>query len=78
MIRANCIDREALNVRSSGDSRKRVDAYFVSYRCPPDGINPGIARHEWMCRFEVPRGTKFQMTNFPNKASAIAARGYTI
>ena len=78
MIQANYIDRETLNVRSSGDSRKRVDAYFVSYRCPPDDINPGPASHEWICRFEVPRGAKFQMTNFPNKASVIAARGYTI
>ena len=78
MIQANYIDRGALNVRSSGDSRKRVDAYFVSYRCPPDDINPGPAPHEWICRFEVSRGAKFQMTNFPNKASAIAARGYTI
>ena len=78
MIQANYIDRETLNVRSSGDSRKRVDAYFVSYRCPPDDINPGPASHEWICRFEVPRGAKFRMTNFPTKAAAIAARGYTI
>ena len=78
MIRANCIDREALNVRSSGDSRKRVDAYFVSYSCPPDAVNPGVAPHEWVCRFEVPHGTEFRMTDFPSKASAIAARGYTI
>ena len=78
MIQANYIDRETLNVRSSGDSRKRVDAYFVSYRCPPDDINPGPALHEWMCRFEVPRGTEFRMTNFPNKAAALAARSYRI
>ena len=78
MIQANYIDREALNVRSSGDSRKRVDAYFVSFNCPPDDINLGVAPHESICRFEVPRGAKFQMTNFPNKAAALAARGYTI
>jgi hypothetical protein len=75
-LRARAIEREARDVRSSGDSRKRVDAYFVVYDCPPDAENP--ARHEWVCRFEVPRGTPFEMRDFPNKAEAKAAKGYTL
>lgn len=78
MIEATHITREALDVRSSGDSRSRVDAYFVLFKCPPDEVNPQIGNHEWVCRFEVPRGTKFQMQNFATKADAKAARGFTI
>jgi hypothetical protein len=75
-LRAVAIEREARDVRSSGDSRKRVDAYFVVFDCPPDADNP--ARHEWVCRFEVPRGAAFTMRDFPDKATAKAAKGYTL
>lgn len=78
MIKAQYIDREAIDCRSSGDQRKRVDAYFVAYLCPADDINPREASHEWFCRFEVPRGSKFTMQDFPDKESALAARGFTI
>lgn len=78
MIKAQHIDREAIDVRSIGDSRTRVDAYFVSYQCPPDSVNPGAGPHEWVCRFEVPRGQSFKMQNFPNKDAAKAARGFVI
>ena len=77
-ITAVQVERTALDTKSSGDMRKRVDAYFVSYCCPPDDVNPGPFTHEWICRFEVPRGTKFEMRNFPTKAAAKAARGFTI
>lgn len=78
MIKATHIERTSADVRSSGDTRKRVDAYFVSYQCPPDAVNPGTGSHEWICRFEVPRGSKFEMRDFPNKEDAKAARGFTI
>jgi hypothetical protein len=76
MIKARTITRECLDTRSSGDHRHRVDAYFVSFECPPDELNRD--RHEWICRFEVPRGTVFQMKDFPDKAAAHAAKGYVI
>lgn len=78
MIQATHIDREAVDVRSSGDSRSRVDAYFVSFKCPPDKVNPQAGSHEWVCRFEVPRGAKFQMQNFSTKADAKAVCGFVI
>lgn len=78
MISAQYIEREAIDVRSSGDTRRRVDAYFVSYLCPPDSVNPGVAPHEWVCRFEVPRGQPFTMQNFPTKDAAKAVRGFVI
>lgn len=78
MIKAQHIDREAIDVRSSGDSRTRVDAYFVSYDCPPDAVNPGAGKHEWVCRFEVPRGKAFKMQDFSSKDAAKNARGFVI
>lgn len=78
MIQAQFIDREAIDTRSSADTRTRVDAYFVSYRCPPDEVNPGAGTHEWVCRFEVPRGQAFKMQNFPSKEAAKANRGFVI
>ncbi|MDO8414866.1 MAG: hypothetical protein Q7S87_01495 [Agitococcus sp.] len=74
MLIAKGIDREARDVPSSGDSRKRVDAYFVSYDCPPDKVN--ASRHEWVCRFEVARGASFTMQHFEDKVQAKAARGF--
>lgn len=78
MIIAQFIQRQALDVKSSGDSRQRVDAYFVSFKCPPDKLNHGPGDHEWVCRFEVPRGVPFQMRNFPSKEAAHAVQGYKI
>lgn len=75
MITAHHIDREPLDARTSGKGRKRVDAYFVSYLCPSDAANPG-GPHEWMCRFEVPRGATFRMKDFADKDAARAARGF--
>ncbi len=74
MIIAKYIDREAMDVRTSGKTRRRVDAYFVSFSCPPDDVNSD--HHEWMCRFEVPRGESFCMNNFESKSAARAACGY--
>jgi hypothetical protein len=74
-IRALYIDREALDVRSSGDNRRRVDAYFVVFSCPPDDINPG--HHEWVKRFECERGHAFKMSDFQDKAAAHLASNYT-
>lgn len=76
MIEAVRIEREAPDTRSSGDSRRRVDAYFVLFHCPADAVNPGP--HEWIRRFEVPRGTKFEIRNFPDKQAAIAASGWKL
>lgn len=76
MIKAHALDRESYDVRSSGDQRKRVDAYYVEYDCPADKFNP--ERHIWICRFEVPRGGKFQMQDYPDKKTAIDSRGFTI
>lgn len=76
MIKALYIDREALDVRSSGDSRKRVDAYFVAYLCPPN--KQYSEPWEWVVRFEVARGNKFLMRDFPDQTAAISERGYTI
>lgn len=76
MIKAKYIHRENMDVRSSGDQRKRVDAYFVTYECPKDEFNN--TPHEWCCRFEVARGEHFQMQDFPNKTAARATQGYTI
>lgn len=76
MIKARCIERSSLDVRSSGDRRKRVDAYFVCYDCPPDDANAD--RHEWVCKFEVERGAPFQMRDFPTKSAARAEQGYTL
>ena len=76
MIKAKYIDRESVDVRSSGDQRKRVDAYFVAYDCPVDEIN--TTPHEWLCRFEVSRGAPFKMQDFPTKTAARAAQGYVI
>lgn len=70
------IDREALDVRSSGDQRKRVDAYFVLYRCERDSVNPRDDWHDWICRFEVKRGEQFAMRNFNSKSEALKARGF--
>ena len=76
MIVAKYVDRVYTDVRSSGDRRCRVDAYFVSFDCPSDDYNN--TRHEWMCRFEVPRGGTFTMRDFPTKAAASATKGYTL
>lgn len=75
-IKALAIDRESFNVRSSGDERNRVDAYFVEFDCPPDRHNPD--RHIWICRFEVPCGAAFKMANFPSKSAAHAAKGWEL
>jgi len=77
MIKFTGITREAFNVRSSGDNRKRVDAYFIEFTCPPDANNPGP--HEWIRRFEVPVGTELMVPKtFPDKAAAIAASGWKL
>jgi hypothetical protein len=76
MVKFRCVSRVATGTRSSGDSRKRVDAYFVEFDCPADAINP--APHIWVCRFEVPRGTKFVSRDFPDKAAAHATKGWTL
>lgn len=76
MIRASHVRRTELDCRSSGDRRNRVDAYFVSFDCDPDEFE--ATRHEWICRFEVPRGTKFEMRNFKSKADAHAAKGWSL
>lgn len=75
-IKALAIDRESRDVRSSGDHRGRVDAYFVLFQCPPDDVN--TSAHEWICRFEVPRGTPFKMQDFENKAAAHAVKGWAL
>lgn len=62
--------REDLDTRSSGDNRRRVDAYFVEYPHPDGG--------PWIVRFEVPRGTKFVPQSYATQADTNAARGYTI
>ena len=64
------IVREALDARSSGDQRKRVDAYFVEYPHPDGG--------PWIVRFEVPRGSVFVPQEYATQADAIAARGFMI
>ena len=70
MIRFKAIEREAFDVRSNFDRRKRVDAWFCSYSCPPDSINPD-GPHDWICRFEVPRGTAFKpVLSFTDKRAA--------
>lgn len=76
MIKAVRIEREALDTRSSGDSRRRVDAYFVLFHCPADAVNP--APHEWIRRFEVPRDAKFEIRDFADKPAAIAASGWKL
>ncbi len=63
------VEREALDVRSSGDGRTRVDAYFVAY-----AVDGG----DWVCRFEVPRGAKFAPALYPTTEAANAAKGYAI
>jgi hypothetical protein len=75
MIKAIAIDREIFDARTSGRGRQRVDAYFVEYQCPADAVN--AETHTWICRFEVPRGTPFKMSDFANKDAARAARGFT-
>ena len=77
VIRVLNITRTALDVRSSGDRRKRVDAYFVAYWCPADEVNPD-GGHEWICRFEVPRGAPFSPVDYPSKKGARAACGWYI
>lgn len=76
MIKVKYINREDKNVRSSGDSRKMVDAYCVIFECPPD--NDYNETYEWACRFEVPRGSKFQANNFASKKEAVSQSGYKI
>ena len=76
MIVAKFVDRFLHNVRSRGNARKKVDLHIVAYQCPPDETNAHI--HEWMCGFEIPRGSipagsRFPMQNYPDKASAISA-----
>ena len=77
MITAQIVERVAHDVRSSGEARKRVDAYFVVYKCPADSVNPSPKEHEWVCKFEVERGAAFEMSNYPNKQAARSASGYT-
>jgi len=74
LIRIVSVERQALDVRSSGDARHRVDAYFVCYFAQwPDGDTG-----DWVCRFEVPRGAKFVPTLYPTQKEALAAKGYTL
>ena len=63
------VEREALDCRSSGDRRERVDAYFVAYR---------IEGGEWCCRFEVPRGAKFVPRMYASSEEANQNKGYTL
>ena len=63
------VERESYDVRSSGDRRNRVDAHFVAYRC--DG-------GDWVCRFEVPRGTHFKPKDYATTELACADKGYTL
>lgn len=71
---AIAIEREALNVRSSGDGRKRVDAHFVLFH-----VRDGPDVYDWVCRFERPRGEYFPLpTHIRTVEDALAARGYTI
>ena len=72
-VHALYIDRIEQSVQSSGDQRKRVDAYFVAYRV--EGWNPSDV---WMVRFEVTPGASFKARDYPNQKAASAARGYTI
>ena len=75
-ITARGVEREEMDVRTSGKGRrKRVDAYFVLYHCPADEYNLG-GPHDWICRFEVPRGAPFRMQDFDSKKAAMAARGF--
>lgn len=76
MIRAIALEREAFDVRSSGDRRNRVDAYFVLYQCPANKTYP--APWDWCCRFEVPRGTPFKMRDYETQKDAMEAKGYTL
>jgi hypothetical protein len=76
MIKAKYVDRESYDVRSSGNRRKRVDAYFVAYQCPADKFN--ASEHEWICRFEVERKSEFKMCDFESKEAARANCGYVI
>lgn len=76
MIKAREVHRTISDARSSGDGRHRVDAYFVVFDCPPDDTYPHA--HEWCCRFEVPRGAKFTLQDFENKAAAYAAKGWKL
>ncbi len=74
LIRIIALERVIKNARSSGDARKRVDAYFVCYFAEwPDG-----SIGDWVCRFEVPPGAPFSMTLYPTQKEANAARGYTL
>lgn len=78
-VTAIAIDREALDVRSSGDQRRRVDAYFVEFECTPDRDNPGAENHTWICRFEVARGTPFKLPgSFLNKDEVHAIKGWKL
>lgn len=77
MIKAICVTRFSADCRSSGDSRRRVDAYFVEFRCPADGFNPE-GEHAWVCRFEVERGARFELRDFPSKEAAHEAKGFTV
>lgn len=63
------VEREAMDVRSSGDRRERVDAYFVAYR---------VVDGDWCCRFEVPRGTKFTPRMYASSEEANSHKGYTL
>lgn len=80
MIKFVCVDRRELDTRSSGDRRKRVDAYFCMYRCPRDKWNnkPEDEGHIWICRFEVPRGEKFTPQDWPSKDEATKNKGWTL
>jgi len=63
--------RFAGNVRSNHNARKRVDAYFVSYRC----FDAEQGLHEWVAGFEVPRGEPFKpQSTYPSKSAALADR----
>lgn len=74
LLGIKAIEREAFNVRSSGDARKRVDAYFVCYTAQwPDGYVG-----DWVCKFEVERGLSFSPKLYASQAEAIAERGFTI
>jgi hypothetical protein len=78
MIKFSHVDRTLTDTKSSGDSRCRVDAYLVSFHCPRDKVNPQTETHEWICRFEVPRGEKFKPKDYATKADALAARGFKL
>lgn len=76
MIRATYILHERLDSRCHMNGRRKCDAYFVAFDCPPDEYNP--ERHEWICRHEIKRGTRFTMpASYPDKPTARRAGNLT-